>query len=76
MTRARALSPIPAAIQGCIEQEFDFPGLVEVRNNRVFKTEFLLNLQTIHASLGSRLANPFAGYDLSRALSLRRTRTN
>ncbi len=51
-------------LQGCIEQEFDFPGLVEVRNNRVFKTEFLLNLQTIHASLASRLANPMTGYPL------------
>lgn len=50
--------------QGCIEQEFDFPGLVEVRNNRVFKTEFLLNLQTIHASLASRLANPMTGDEL------------
>jgi hypothetical protein len=60
--------PDGRTLQGCIEQEFDFPGLVEVRNNRVFKTEFLLNLQTIHASLASRLANPMTGYPLPSSL--------
>jgi len=33
--------------QNCIEQEFDFPGLVEVKTNKIFKNEFLANIRAL-----------------------------
>ncbi len=57
--------------QGCIEQEFDFPGLVDVRNNKVLKAEFLTNIQNIYAHIIARQGTLFhCSPHLSQALSL------
>eukprot|EP01113_Clastostelium_recurvatum_P020853 TRINITY_DN2468_c0_g1_i2.p1 TRINITY_DN2468_c0_g1~~TRINITY_DN2468_c0_g1_i2.p1 ORF type:complete len:1156 (+),score=429.18 TRINITY_DN2468_c0_g1_i2:487-3468(+) len=41
--------------QNCIEQEFDFPGLVEVKTNKAFKTEFFANIKGIFSGLAARI---------------------
>jgi len=37
--------------QNAIEQEFDFPGLVSVRRNEIFKDEFLYNIRAYFAQI-------------------------
>ncbi|KAL6052161.1 WASH complex subunit 4 [Balamuthia mandrillaris] len=41
--------------QNCIQQEFDFPGLVEVRRNSVFQAEFQASLRSMLAGVAKRL---------------------
>eukprot|EP00004_Rigifila_ramosa_P020162 TRINITY_DN521_c1_g2_i4.p1 TRINITY_DN521_c1_g2~~TRINITY_DN521_c1_g2_i4.p1 ORF type:complete len:1097 (+),score=319.76 TRINITY_DN521_c1_g2_i4:490-3291(+) len=44
--------------QNCIEQEFDFPGIVEVKSNRVLQKEWIENLRVYFAYLQSKIASP------------------
>ena len=41
-------------LQNCIEQEFDFPGLVEVRSNDIFEKEFFWNIKGVYTRMTSR----------------------
>ena len=40
--------------QNCIEQEFDFPGLVEVQTNGVLEKEFLFNIKDMYSRMTAR----------------------
>ena len=40
--------------QNCIEQEFDFPGLVDVRSNQIFEKEFFLNVRAMYTRMTDR----------------------
>ena len=40
--------------QNCVEQEFDFPGLVEVRANDVFEQEFMYNIKEMYSRMTAR----------------------
>jgi len=40
--------------QNCIEQEFDFPGLVEVRSNAVLEKEFIFNIKDMYSRMTAR----------------------
>lgn len=40
--------------QNCIEQEFDFPGVVEVRSNDVFENEFMHNIKEMYSRMTAR----------------------
>eukprot|EP01133_Synstelium_polycarpum_P004078 gene4078-4750_t len=44
--------------QACITQEFDFPGVVEVRGNKTLKAEFALNLKAMVALLAAKITDP------------------
>jgi WASH complex subunit 7 len=45
--------------QNCIEQEFDFPGLVEVRSNAVFEQEFALNTKEMYSRMTAKTGTYF-----------------
>jgi len=40
--------------QNCIEQEFDFPGLVVVRSNEILEREFLYNIKDMYSRMTAR----------------------
>ncbi len=41
--------------QNCIEQEFDYPGVLEVTQNKEFRKEFFLNTKTHFAYLATKI---------------------
>ncbi|EFA80426.1 hypothetical protein PPL_07260 [Heterostelium album PN500] len=41
--------------QSCVQQEFDFPGVVDVRNNKQLKAEFSLNVKSIFGLLSAKI---------------------
>eukprot|EP00005_Dracoamoeba_jomungandri_P006864 CAMPEP_0174266912 /NCGR_PEP_ID=MMETSP0439-20130205/31901_1 /TAXON_ID=0 /ORGANISM="Stereomyxa ramosa, Strain Chinc5" /LENGTH=1083 /DNA_ID=CAMNT_0015354161 /DNA_START=59 /DNA_END=3310 /DNA_ORIENTATION=+ len=52
------------------EQEFDFPGLVEVRQNRIFRQEFLSNIKAILSSHLTALSQKNEGFDRNQYVGL------
>lgn len=40
--------------QNCVEQEFDFPGLVEVKSNSTLEREFLNNIKDMYVRMTAR----------------------
>ncbi|GAM18419.1 hypothetical protein SAMD00019534_015940 [Acytostelium subglobosum LB1] len=44
--------------QACITQEFDFPGVVDVKNNKVLKAEFGLNVKSLFSLLQAKIMDP------------------
>ncbi|EGG20814.1 hypothetical protein DFA_00679 [Cavenderia fasciculata] len=44
--------------QTCVQQEFDFPGVVDVRQNKPLKAEFVHNLKAIFGMLQAKMMDP------------------
>lgn len=40
--------------QNCIEQEFDFPGVVEVKSNSILEKEFMYNIKDMYSRMTAR----------------------
>eukprot|EP01132_Coremiostelium_polycephalum_P005975 gene5975-7444_t len=41
--------------QSCVQQEFDFPGVIDVRNNKQLKAEFNYNVKQLFALLNAKI---------------------
>jgi len=41
--------------QECITQEFEFPGVIEVKNNKILKAEFLFNVKAMFGLLATKI---------------------
>ena len=46
--------------QNCIEQEFDFPGVHEVRSNGIFEKEFLTNIREMYTRMTAKTGNLYS----------------